>query len=108
MTRLKPDILVSGTLGGVIAFKRFTDSIPIVSPALIDPVGFGWAASHARPGGNVTGVLSTVEDLPGKQFALAAEMVPWCEQNWSTGQSRQPVASPSSPRVGGRGQDAWD
>jgi len=76
LTRLKPDILVSGTLGGVIAFKRFTDSIPIVSPALIDPVGFGWAASHARPGGNVTGVLSTVEDLPGKQFALAAEMVP--------------------------------
>jgi putative ABC transport system substrate-binding protein len=76
LTRLKPDILVSGTLGGVIAFKRFTDSVPIVSPALIDPVGFGWAASHARPGGNVTGVLSTVEDLPGKQFALAAEMVP--------------------------------
>jgi putative tryptophan/tyrosine transport system substrate-binding protein len=76
LTRLKPDILVSGTLGGVIGFKRLTNSIPIVSPALIDPVGFGWAASHARPGGNVTGVLSTVEDLPGKQFALAAEMVP--------------------------------
>src|SRR6516165_8847662 len=74
--RLKPDILVSGTLSGVIEFKKLTNSIPIVSQALIDPVGFGWAASHARPGGNVTGVLAIVEDLPSKQLALAAEMVP--------------------------------
>ena len=76
LIRLKPDILVSGTLSGVIEFKKLTNSIPIVSPALIDPVGFGWAASHARPGGNVTGVLAIVEDLPSKQLALAAEMVP--------------------------------
>jgi len=76
LIRLKPDILVSGTLSGVIEFKKHTSSIPIVSPSLIDPVGFGWAASHARPGGNVTGVLATVEDLPSKQLALAAEMVP--------------------------------
>ena len=74
--RLKPDILVSGTLSGVIEFKKLTNSIPIVSSSLIDPVGFGWAASHARPGGNVTGVLAIVEDLPSKQLALAAEMVP--------------------------------
>jgi putative tryptophan/tyrosine transport system substrate-binding protein len=76
LIRLKPDILVSGTLSGVIEFKKLTNSIPIVSPSLIDPVGFGWAESHARPGGNVTGVLAIVEDLPSKQLALAAEMVP--------------------------------
>jgi putative ABC transport system substrate-binding protein len=76
LVRLKPDVLVSGTPGGAIAFKRLTGTIPIVGATLVDPVGFGLAPSHARPGGNVTGVLNTVEDLPSKQLALAAEMVP--------------------------------
>jgi putative ABC transport system substrate-binding protein len=39
-------------------------------------VGFGLAASHARPGGNVTGVLLTVEDLPTKLLTLARELLP--------------------------------
>jgi putative tryptophan/tyrosine transport system substrate-binding protein len=69
-------VLVSGTMAGVIAFKKLTNTIPIVSPVLIDPVGFGLADSHAHPGGNVTGVLVTVEDLPSKQLALAVEMIP--------------------------------
>jgi putative ABC transport system substrate-binding protein len=76
LLRLKPDVLVAGTMPGVIAFKQLTNTVPIVSQVLVDPVGFGLAASHARPGGNVTGVLSTVEDLPSKQLALAVEMVP--------------------------------
>ena len=76
LVRIKPDVLVSGAMAGVIAFKKFTDTIPIVSPVLVDPVGFGFARSHARPGGNVTGVLLTVEDLPSKQLALAVEMIP--------------------------------
>jgi putative ABC transport system substrate-binding protein len=76
LLHLKPDVLVSGTMAGVIAFKKLTDTIPIVSPVLIDPVGFGLAASHAQPGGSVTGVLLTVEDLPSKQLALAVEMIP--------------------------------
>ncbi len=76
LVRLRPDVLVSGTMAGVIAFTKLNNTIPIVSPVLIDPVGFGLAVSHARPGGNVTGVLLTVEDLPSKQLALAVEMVP--------------------------------
>src|SRR5262245_42278464 len=76
LVSLKPDVIVSGTMAGVVAFKKLTDTIPIVSAVLIDPVGFGWAGSHARPGGNVTGMLLTVEDLPSKQLALAVEMVP--------------------------------
>jgi len=74
--RLRPDVLVQGTMGGVIAARKLTDSIPIVSEVLTDPVGFGVAASHARPGGNVTGVLVTVEDLPTKLLALATETIP--------------------------------
>src|SRR5262245_65631188 len=76
LVRIKPDVLVSGAMAGVVASKKFTDTIPIVSPILVDPVGLGFARSHARPGGNVTGVLLTVEDLPSKQLALAFEMIP--------------------------------
>jgi putative ABC transport system substrate-binding protein len=76
LVSLKPDVIVSGTMAGVVAFKKLTDTVPIVSPVLIDPVGLGLAGSHARPRGNVTGVLLTVEDLPSKQLALAVEMVP--------------------------------
>ena len=61
---------------GVIAAKKLTDTIPIVSEVLTDPVGFGVAASQARPGGNVTGVLLTVEDLPNKLLTLAHELLP--------------------------------
>jgi putative ABC transport system substrate-binding protein len=76
LLRLKPDVVMVGTMAGVVALKQLTNTVPIVSPVLLDPVGFGLAASHAQPGGNVTGVLSTVEDLPSKQLALAVEMVP--------------------------------
>jgi len=76
LVSLKPDVIVSGTMAGVTAIKKLTDTIPILSPSLVDPVGFGFAASHARPGGNVTGVLLTVEDLPSKQLALTVELAP--------------------------------
>jgi len=76
LVRLKPDIIVSGTMAGVIAAKKLTDTIPIVCADLTNPIEFGVAASYARPGGNVTGVLLTVEDLPTKQLALAVEVIP--------------------------------
>jgi putative ABC transport system substrate-binding protein len=76
LIRLKPDVFVSGTMAGVIAAKKLTNTIPIVSVVLTDPVGFGLAASHARPGGNVTGVLMTVEDLPTKLLTLTRELLP--------------------------------
>jgi len=76
LVRLKPDIIVSGPMAGVIAAKKLTDTIPIISASLTNPIEFGVAASYARPGGNVTGVLQTVEDLPTKLLALALEVVP--------------------------------
>jgi putative ABC transport system substrate-binding protein len=76
LVRLKPDIIVSGTTAGVIAAKKLSDTIPIVCADLTNPIEFGVAASYARPGGNVTGVLVTVEDLPSKLLALALEVVP--------------------------------
>jgi putative ABC transport system substrate-binding protein len=41
-----------------------------------DPVGLGLAASEARPGGNVTGMLEAPPGLPGKQLELALDILP--------------------------------
>ncbi len=49
LVRLKPDMIVSGTTAGVLAAKKLTTTVPIVSESLIDPIGFGVAASQARP-----------------------------------------------------------
>ena len=76
LVRLNPAVLVSGSMAGVTAAKKLSDTIPIVGCTLVDPLAFGFAASHARPSGNVTGILLTVEDLPSKQLALTVEMVP--------------------------------
>jgi putative ABC transport system substrate-binding protein len=76
LVRLKPDVIVSGTTAGVIAAKKLSNTLPIVSGDLNNPIEFGVAASYARPGGNVTGVLVTVEDLPTKLLALAVEVIP--------------------------------
>src|SRR6516162_5574988 len=76
LVHLNPAVLVSGSMAGVTAAKKPSDTIPIVGCTLVDPLAFGFAASHARPSGNVTGILLTVEDLPSKQLALTVEMVP--------------------------------
>jgi hypothetical protein len=67
---LKPDVIVSGTMAGLMATKKLTDTIPIVSLVLIDPVGFGVAASHSRPGGND-------DRPPGRVIASTADKAIW-------------------------------
>jgi len=76
LVELKPDVILTSTSAAALAFAQVTQSIPIVATALVDPVGFGLAASEARPGGQVTGILISLEPLPGKQLALALEVVP--------------------------------
>jgi putative ABC transport system substrate-binding protein len=76
LIELKPDVVVSGTNAGVLAIKQITSTIPIVCIALTDPVGVGLIESDARPGGQVTGILITVDTLPGKQLELALEVSP--------------------------------
>lgn len=75
LVRLKPDVMVTGNTQAAIAARHATAAIPIVAVNVTDPVAFGLAASHARPEGNVTGILATLDTLPEKQLALAAEVV---------------------------------
>src|SRR5215510_394273 len=76
LVRLKPDVIVTGSNHATLAVKQATAAIPIVSAVLTDPAAFGLVESQARPGGQVTGILTTVEGLPGKQLELLLELVP--------------------------------
>jgi putative ABC transport system substrate-binding protein len=76
MVQLKPDVIVSGTTVGIPEVRRQTETIPIVGVSLTDPVGFGLAASLARPGGQVTGILITSDSSAAKQVELALEVLP--------------------------------
>lgn len=75
---LKPDVILTGTTAGILDVKRTTATatIPIVGASLTDPVGFGLASSLARPGGQVTGILITSDNLAAKQMELALEILP--------------------------------
>jgi len=64
LVSLRPDIIIAAATASVAAAKQATSDIPIVGPALTDPVDLGFIASHARPNSNITGVLSTTDSLP--------------------------------------------
>jgi putative tryptophan/tyrosine transport system substrate-binding protein len=71
-----PDLIVASSSSLVAALKQATSTIPIVFSLVIDPVGQGFVASLARPGGNITGF--TIMDFPtvGKWLELLKEIAP--------------------------------
>ena len=58
------------------AAKNATKTIPIVMASDADPVGNGFVASLARPGGNVTGLVNLLAGLSGKRLELLKEAIP--------------------------------
>jgi putative ABC transport system substrate-binding protein len=73
--RLKVDVIV--TAGGVLAaVKRGTSTIPIVFAVATDPVGSGFAASLARPAGNLTGLSLQTTDHAAKRVELLRGLIP--------------------------------
>jgi len=72
---LKLDVIVTPTDVAIAAVKRETQTIPIVMANSSDPVGTGFVASLARPGGNVTGLSNMSPDLSGKRLELLKEVV---------------------------------
>jgi putative tryptophan/tyrosine transport system substrate-binding protein len=74
---LNVDVIVAAAPPNVRAAQRATSSIPIVLTAVSDPVGMGFVASLARPGGNITGVTSAIpEGFLAKQLQLIKEALP--------------------------------
>jgi putative ABC transport system substrate-binding protein len=74
--RLKVDVIVVGTPAAVRTVQHATSTIPIVMGYSVDPVGNGFVASLARPGGNTTGLASSQDDATPKQVELLTMAVP--------------------------------
>lgn len=76
LVRLKVEVIVTQSVPATDALLRATSTIPIVNTSFADPVGAGFAASLARPGGNVTGLALMNIDVSPKQVELLKTMVP--------------------------------
>jgi putative ABC transport system substrate-binding protein len=69
--------IVVGSNQTVAVAQRATRTIPIVMTLTADPVGAGFVASLARPGGNITGLaIDVTPDIAGKRLALLKEVAP--------------------------------
>src|SRR5262245_5732404 len=76
LVHLPVDILVTWGSAAAWAAKHATSTIPIVIGAATDPVAQGLVASHARPGGNITGVASAPIGVQGKTVQVLTEALP--------------------------------
>jgi putative tryptophan/tyrosine transport system substrate-binding protein len=74
--RSRPDIIVSTSSPMLRAALEATKEVPIVFVAVSDPVGDGFVASLARPGGNATGLSSYEPTMAGKWLELLKYVVP--------------------------------
>jgi putative tryptophan/tyrosine transport system substrate-binding protein len=84
------DVIVTAGPTDTRAAKKATTTIPIVMTQDPDPVGNGFVASLARPGGNITGLSRTAPELSGKQLELLKEIVPKLSQVAVFGTSSEP------------------
>jgi putative ABC transport system substrate-binding protein len=76
LVRLKVDVIVTAAPSVTRATKKATITIPIIMAQDRDPVGNGFVASLARPGGNITGLSTLAPEVSGKQLELLKEIVP--------------------------------
>jgi putative ABC transport system substrate-binding protein len=74
--RSNVDVIVAVLSPAVQAAKNATDTIPIVMAPAGDPVGQGFVASLARPGGNITGLTGLGAELSGKRLQLLKDLLP--------------------------------
>jgi putative ABC transport system substrate-binding protein len=73
---LKPDVALVTSLSPARAFKDVAPDLPMVCPGLSDATFPSLAASYARPGGSLTGIASSVENMYEKLLELALDTVP--------------------------------
>ena len=76
LVRLKVDVIFAPMTNELQAAENATRTIPIVMATPSDPIGSGFIASLAHPGGNVTGLTSIFGELSAKRLELFKEAVP--------------------------------
>jgi putative tryptophan/tyrosine transport system substrate-binding protein len=76
LIELQPDLIVSSGSPTTAALLQQTRTIPIIFANAVDPVGQGFVASLAKPGGNVTGFINLESSIVGKYLELLKEIAP--------------------------------
>ena len=102
LVRLKVDVIVTAVRHATRAAKEATSTIPIVMSNDNDPVGDGFVASLARPGGNITGLSTFAPELSGKRLELLKEVVPKLSRVAVLGTSTNPGYAQVDKRDGTR------
>jgi putative ABC transport system substrate-binding protein len=76
VARIPVDIIVAANTPAGLAAQKVTRTIPIVIATMVDPVGDGFVATIARPGGNITGLTLQTPEITGKRLQLLKEAIP--------------------------------
>ncbi len=76
LVALKPDVIVAETALTVAPLRQMTSTIPIVFVRISDPLGGGFVASLAKPGGNITGFASFEFSVTGKMVEVLKQIAP--------------------------------
>ena len=76
LVTLAPDVILSTASESIAALREATRTVPIVFVGVTDPVGAGYVANLARPGGNVTGLAYVEYGMGGKWLELLKEIAP--------------------------------
>jgi len=76
LVSLKVDVIVTVGATATLAAKEATKTIPIVMAQESDPLGSGFIASFAHPGGNITGLSTLSPEVSGKRLEFLKEIVP--------------------------------
>ena len=90
LVALAPDVILASGGQGVGTLLQATRTIPVVFPIAVDPVGAGFVASLARPGGNATGFIQFDYAISGKWLELLKEIAPVsrCRRRYSRAPTR--------------------
>ncbi len=76
LVALAPDVILAGASPSLAALQKASRSVPLVFANVIDPVGAGFVASLARPGGNTTGFSLFEYSISGKWLELLHQVAP--------------------------------
>src|SRR4051794_38307692 len=76
LVALRPEVILAQSTAVTVALQQETSAIPIVFVNIADPIGSGFIASLARPGGNLTGLQLFEPTVAGKWLAMLKEIGP--------------------------------
>jgi putative tryptophan/tyrosine transport system substrate-binding protein len=102
LVALAPDVVVANGGAALIALQQANRTVPIVFVNIVDPVGAGYVASLAHPGGNVTGFASFEYGMSGKWLELLKDIAPRVTRVAVIRDPTNPAGSGSSPHSGPR------